>query len=113
MNFMLLLLLLVVATWLSATGMLFLKLSSAKFRLHPLSILTNWQFILAGSLYAASLAVYIIVLRDLPISIAYPLTSMNYVWAAILSQRYLKERVDAWRWTGIGLVIVGVALISL
>ncbi len=105
--------LLIIATLLSATGMFFLKLSAATFKLHPIRIIKNWQFLLAGLLYALSLALYVIILKYLPISIAYPLTSLNYVWAAGLSAKYLGEKVDVWRWTGIGLIIFGIILIAI
>ncbi len=103
----------VLATLISATGMFFLKRSAATFKLHPIAIIKNWQFLVAGILYATSLAIYVIVLRYLPVSVAYPLTSMNYIWAAGLSTRYLGEKVDVWRWIGIALIIVGIILLAI
>lgn len=46
------------------------------------------------------------------LTVAFPLTSLEYVFAAILAVLILKERVPALRWLGIGLVIAGVILIS-
>jgi len=46
------------------------------------------------------------------LTVAFPLTSLEYVFAAILAVFILKERVPALRWLGIGLVIAGVILIS-
>jgi undecaprenyl phosphate-alpha-L-ara4N flippase subunit ArnE len=113
MNLLTALLLIVAATLLSATGMLFLKMSASRFRLNLVALLTNWRFLLAGFLYALSMVFYVLVLREVPISVAYPLTSMNYIWAALLSKRYLKENVDVWRWSGIGLIIVGIVLLAI
>jgi undecaprenyl phosphate-alpha-L-ara4N flippase subunit ArnE len=107
------LLLMVIATLLSATGMFFLKRSAATFKLHPIAIAKNWQFLLAGTLYAVSLGLYVIILKFLPISVAYPLTSMNYIWAAGLSAKYLDEKVDVWRWSGIALIVIGIILLAL
>jgi len=116
MEFIVALLLLVVGTWLSATGMFMLKLTADSLKGGIadgiISMLLHWRFWLACTLYGASFLFYLVVLRELPISIAYPLTSMNYIWAALLARRYLGERVDSWRWTGIGLIIVGITLIS-
>ena len=46
------------------------------------------------------------------VTIAFPLTSLEYFFAAIMAVFILKERVPALRWLGIGLVIAGVILIS-
>ena len=113
MNNFLLILVLIIATLFSATGMFFLKKSATTFKLNPIAIITNWQFMLACGLYLLSLGLYVIVLKYIPISIAYPLTSINYVWAAGLSAKYLGEKVDVWRWTGIGLIIFGIILIAM
>ncbi len=113
MNFLLMLALLVFATLFSATGMLFLKLSAEHFRFSVPALLRNRKFLLGGALYAASLIIYLGVLKELPVSLAYPLTSMNYVWVTILSIRFLRERVDAWRWGGVGLIIAGIVLLAL
>lgn len=116
MEFVVALLLLVIGTWLSATGMFMLKLTADRLGAGiaggVISMLSHWRFWMACALYGASFLFYIVVLRELPISIAYPLTSMNYIWAALLARRYLDEQVDAWRWTGIGLIIIGITLIS-
>jgi undecaprenyl phosphate-alpha-L-ara4N flippase subunit ArnE len=112
MNSLLILLLVVIGTLLSATGMLFLKFASRSFRVH-ISLFANKYLYIACFLYALSLVAYIMVLKNMPISIAYALTSMNYVWAALLSKRFLGEKVDAWRWGGIALIIVGITLLAI
>ncbi|MDD9954340.1 MAG: EamA family transporter [Candidatus Woesearchaeota archaeon] len=109
----LLLCVMALATLLGAFGAFFLKLGSAHFSLHPLKLLRNWQFLLGGCLYAASIPVYLFVLSRLPLSITYPLTSMQYIWVFLLSAIFLKERVHIWRWAGVCLIIGGITLLSL
>lgn len=46
------------------------------------------------------------------LTVAFPLTSLEYLFAAILAVFILKEQVPALRWLGIGLIIAGVILIS-
>ena len=101
-----------VATALGAYGALFLKKGATSFSLHPLKLLKNWQFLLGGALYVFGWLAYILVLPTTPLSIAYPLTSMSYIWVTVLSARYLGEKVDAWRWAGIGFIICGIMLTS-
>jgi len=106
------LLIMAALTMLGSIGAIFLKRGSAAFRLHVPSLLRNKPFIFGGLLYALSAAGYVVLLRYLPLSLAYPLTSMSYVWVALLSTKYLNERVDKWRWTGIGLIVLGIVLLS-
>ena len=46
------------------------------------------------------------------VTIAFPLTSLEYGFAAILAVMILKETVPPLRWVGISFVILGVVLIS-
>jgi drug/metabolite transporter (DMT)-like permease len=46
------------------------------------------------------------------VTVAFPLTALEYAFAALLAVIVLKERVPALRWVGIALVIAGVILIS-
>jgi uncharacterized membrane protein len=38
---------------------------------------------------------------------------MQYIWISILSVKYLKEKMNAFKWAGIGLIVVGAFLIGL
>jgi len=109
-----LLLVFVVSTWIGSFGALFLKRGAARFDLAHLGrTLATGALWLGGALYLVGIAVYLYLLKFLPLSIAYPLTSMSYIWIAFLSRRYLNEEIDAWRWTGIGLIIAGTVLLSI
>jgi drug/metabolite transporter (DMT)-like permease len=46
------------------------------------------------------------------VTIALPMTAIEYVFAALLAVLLLKEQVPAIRWAGIALVIIGVILIA-
>jgi drug/metabolite transporter (DMT)-like permease len=47
------------------------------------------------------------------VTVAFPMTAIEYVIGAILAMYFLNERVPSMRWAGIALVVVGVVLISL
>ncbi|HXY41978.1 MAG TPA: DMT family transporter [Vicinamibacteria bacterium] len=55
---------------------------------------------------------FIAVLSWTGVSVALPLTALEYLAAAVLGVLFLKEVVPPLRWAGIGLVVLGVALIS-
>ena len=46
------------------------------------------------------------------VSVALPLTAIEYIMAAVLGILFLGERVPPLRWAGIGLVVAGVMLIG-
>lgn len=105
--------LIMLSTILGGFGALFIKLGASRFSIHPLKLLTNYRFLAGAALYTVSMPIYVLGLRSLPVSVAYPLTSMTYIWVTLLSAKYLNEQVDAWRWTGIACIIAGIILLNI
>ena len=62
---------------------------------------------------AVSFFAYMALLTVADLSFAVPATAVTYVLETILAKYVLRERVTALRWAGAGLVICGVALLSL
>jgi drug/metabolite transporter (DMT)-like permease len=56
---------------------------------------------------------FLAVLSWSEVTVALPLTALEYAFAAVLSIIFLKEVVPPLRWAGIALVIAGVALIGI
>ena len=63
---------------------------------------------MSGVMYLALLAA----LSWTDVTVAFPLTALEYGFAAILAVTILKEAVPPLRWAGIAFVIIGVILIS-
>ena len=72
----------------------------------------SFAFWLALTCYALSVVVWIVGLSRVPVSQAYPVLSVGYILTALLAWLTLGESVTAVRWAGIGLIIVGVLLVS-
>jgi multidrug transporter EmrE-like cation transporter len=69
--------------------------------------------ILGGlSLYVVSVVIWIIALSRVDVSIAYPMLSIGYVVSALFAWWFFGEAVNAQRWLGIGVILVGVALVA-
>jgi drug/metabolite transporter (DMT)-like permease len=47
------------------------------------------------------------------LSVLYPFVALQYVWAVILSRRYLGEKIKALKWAGIAMIFIGVTMIGL
>jgi drug/metabolite transporter (DMT)-like permease len=53
---------------------------------------------------------YLLGQRD--VSFIWPLTALSFVMTTLAAQFFLHERVDMVRWSGVGLIVIGAALIS-
>jgi multidrug transporter EmrE-like cation transporter len=62
--------------------------------------------------YVVSVVVWIMALSRVEVSIAYPMLSIGYVVNAVAAWYLFGESVGALRMTGIGFIIVGVALVA-
>jgi len=72
------------------------------------------RFVIASvAAMAVSFFAYMALLTVAELSFAVPVTAVTYVLETILAKYILKERVTGLRWAGAGLVICGVALVSL
>ena len=75
------------------------------------SLLNPWVIagtVLSGILYFALLAA----LGWTDVTVAFPMTALEYGFAAILAVLFLRESVPVSRWIGIVLVMIGVLLIG-
>ena len=62
--------------------------------------------------YAISVVVWIVALSRVEVSIAYPMLSIGYVVNAMLAWWLFGEEVNAQRWLGIGVIVIGVVLVA-
>jgi drug/metabolite transporter (DMT)-like permease len=62
--------------------------------------------------YGIGAVLWLKVLSRVDLSLAYPLVSLAFVMVAVLSWLVLGERLSAGRIMGIGLIVIGVALIG-
>jgi len=60
----------------------------------------------------SGMIVWLAVLQHLPVGIAYPMLSLNFVWVTLAAKTFWHERVTSRHWLGVGLIIVGVILLG-
>jgi drug/metabolite transporter (DMT)-like permease len=79
---------------------------------HVRSVLSsNW--LLAGIIiYAAEVFVWLRILSAVPLSIAFPIASLNFLGVTLASAAILRERVGRPQWAGSLLVTIGVAVVA-
>ncbi|HEY8964825.1 MAG TPA: hypothetical protein VIM58_00160 [Candidatus Methylacidiphilales bacterium] len=72
---------------------------------------SGWVWV-AVACYIASFACWLIVLRRLPLVVAFNLMNVVHVLVPLGSAFFLGERISAVRWAGIALVLAGVWTIA-
>lgn len=75
-------------------------------------LLTNWWFMLCGILFGGASLLWMYILKHFPLSMAYPMASMSFVFAVLLSIVFLHEDVSWNRWIGIGFIIIGCVFVA-
>jgi len=92
------------AAILGGCGQIALKVGAARWNLLALGV--------GVLLYGIVTIIYILALRRLPLSVAYPLISISYVVAVIGAATILGERIDTAKIIGITLILAGVTTIA-
>lgn len=77
-----------------------------------LGLLTNFPLMGGFCLYGLSALLLVLALKDGELSLLYPVIALTYVWVAILSFFLIHEQINAWKWLGIGLIVVGVGVLG-
>ncbi|MDT1957781.1 EamA family transporter [Carnobacterium divergens] len=112
-HYVTILLILIITTFSGSAGALALKKGMND--LPQLSIkllLTNGWIYLGAFLYILSALTNIILLKFLDYSIAFPMTSLSYVWTVIISYFIFKEKLSVRKVAAILLIMLGVFIIS-
>lgn len=103
---------------LGGVGQFLLKLGADRIRPGPTLWLTLWRLVGIPPLsvgllcFGTSFVLWIFVLRRLPLSVAYPMVSLNYLVVTLLAVLFLNERFTLYKAVGLGLIMLGVAAIS-
>ena len=73
--------------------------------------LTNWWFLLCGISFGVATVLWLYILKHFPFSIAYPLSSISYIFGTIAAILVFHEHVSVSQWLGILLIMAGSALL--
>lgn len=72
----------------------------------------TWHLMVGVVIYALATVTWILTLREMPLSIAYPVVSLSYVVVALLSVTFLGEQLSWMYGLGLLLIMGGVSLIA-
>lgn len=108
----------VVQSALLALGQVFLKFGLARMlpfgwnRQFLSSVLLNWQFAMSGLTFGASSILWMHIVKRYPLSVAYPMISLSYVFGMMAAIVFFHEEVSLQKWVGVALIMLGCCLIA-
>ncbi len=76
------------------------------------SVFLNWQFALSGLLFGSSSILWMYIIKHYPLSVAYPMISLSYVFGMIAAMVFFHESVSLMKWLGVLCIILGCVLIA-
>jgi len=95
-------------------GALFFKQATAKVEgRHILHLIKESRLYLGGMCYLLGALLNIVLLRHLPYSIVYPMTSLTYIWTMVVSYFLLKEKINRNKIIAVALIVTGVIVLNL
>lgn len=59
-----------------------------------------------------AMLVWLVVVQTVPVGVAYPMLSLNFIFVVLAARWLWKEPVSLRHWLGIGFIIVGVAVMG-
>lgn len=75
-------------------------------------VITNWWILGGLACYVVSVGLWIIVLSQVPVSMAYPMLSIGYIFNALAAFVLFRELLSVSQWIGIGVIVAGVVLVA-
>lgn len=76
------------------------------------SLLQNWPFACCGVFFTASSVLWMYIVKHYPLSVAYPMISLSYVFGMLAAMVFFHEEVSAMKWMGVLLIMMGCCLIA-
>lgn len=76
------------------------------------SLLLNWQFAACGLCFGASSILWMYIVKRYPLSVAYPMISLSYVFGMLAALFFFHESVSMTKWMGVALIMAGCCLIA-
>src|SRR6056297_3243940 len=103
-------LLALICSVLGSFGQLCFKLGLASVSTNILSWTLNLKVMSGITCYGFSALLFVVALKGGNLSVLYPIIATSYVWVALLSSRFLSEKISPAQVLGLGLILIGVFL---
>ncbi|HHL2822879.1 MULTISPECIES: 4-amino-4-deoxy-L-arabinose-phosphoundecaprenol flippase subunit ArnE [unclassified Citrobacter] len=103
---------LVLASLLSVCGQLCQKQATRPVPVHARKRHIMRWVVLALACLGLAMLLWMAVLQNIPVGIAYPMLSLNFVWVTLAAWKIWREPVTRRHWLGVGLLITGIFILG-
>ncbi|MBJ8887212.1 4-amino-4-deoxy-L-arabinose-phosphoundecaprenol flippase subunit ArnE [Citrobacter sp. FDAARGOS_156] len=103
---------LVLASLLSVCGQLCQKQATRPVPAHTRTRYIAQWIGLALACLGLAMLLWLAVLQNIPVGIAYPMLSLNFVWVTLAAWKIWREPVTTRHWLGVGLLITGIFILG-
>lgn len=76
------------------------------------SIFLNWWWLGTGIAFLSAAVLWMYIIKNFPFSIAYPLTSLTYIFGMLAALLVFHESISLVQWAGIVLIMGGCYLVA-
>lgn len=97
----------------SSLSQILLKKSAGRTYENPLKEYLNPKVIIAYGIFFLSTLCTMWAYKAVPLSLGPVLEATGYIWVTILGIVFLKEKISAKKWAGLGLIIIGIVVFNL
>ncbi len=106
-------LLMIVASFLSSFGAVFLKAGANRLTRSIPAVLTNWRLGAGIALYLTSSVFFVLGQKRGELSVLYPLVSLGYIWTLFWGRAFFGEPLTRNKFAGLGLILCGIFFLNL
>jgi len=99
-------------------GQVFLKLALNRMETFSFAwkwfaaLFSNWWLAAMGGCFTVAGLLWMYMLKNFQFSVAYPVTSIAYIFGMLAAVFIFHETIPATRWIGVGLIILGVIFLA-
>ncbi|MBI2669250.1 hypothetical protein HYX14_05395 [Candidatus Woesearchaeota archaeon] len=105
-------LLVIFCTIFTSLGQILWKFGVQDLNFTQFSTFLNLSLFLGFVAYGLGALLLIAAFRDGELSIVYPLAATSYVWVSLTSPLFFGDAMNAFKWTGVFLILLSVSLLG-
>lgn len=102
-----------VASFIGSLGAVGLKAGAHRLELSIPGLATNWRLHAGVAGYLISSVFFVMGLKKGDLSVLYPMVSLGYIFTLFWSKLFFGEPLTRIKFAGLGVILVGVALLGL
>jgi len=104
--------LVLICTLFTSSAQVLYKIGVKDLSFDVFALMQNYWIIGGLALYGVGALLLIIGLKGGDLSVLYPIIATGYVWVALYSMYFFGEEMNLFKWLGVFVIIMGIALVG-